>query len=616
MHSDRSDTNRVRKKRVKELAKESTTLHKSSSKKMRPHPVASEHGHVSGSKHRPRKESVSSLESSPLTALSSTMTTSDDDDDDKEDSGAMFTSADAMSDSTRSSDAEKKAKRKDKKDKRKQRIVQKTKKIKSSDKSLLSTTSGSQSSASKKMIHDVASDHRVASTKWPKSKRGVDADKSAKVDECESRGALGEKKRKRVSPSEHAHSNKKRNRESSREDSATNERNQEVDDVASSIDSSEETSLKSRNSFSLMTEIKKNEHSEKSQKPTVSKLIKRSSSSSSSSKNASLTKTKTPSDEKKPTNRGDSINIQREVGKKETLTTTIALITTLDERVRIIEGTENPSLKTNLFGQESELTTPVPLPMPARLPSPAQTSTDTTTNTITTDATDADLLVLVDFELTFTNKRAKKLSSASRSFHDAELELMSDILPIIGCKITNLNVSDYMQDNAQKYAVVDCHAEFLQRIVSQTHASELNEFKAKLFEAELAKDCDDKQADVLADLRAKVELMQRICTECLTRLDLQKAYLEELSSLFLKLSADVANYVARKSLSSSEESKASKSFYLSVTQKLRKRIFQVQSRLVNYAVGNKQNEKFNLVNGLSFFFLFQIMERFTAVYDL
>jgi hypothetical protein len=174
---------------------------------------------------------------------------------------------------------------------------------------------------------------------------------------------------------------------------------------------------------------------------------------------------------------------------------------------------------------------------------------------------------------------------------------------------------------------VDIYTNFIHKLVSQLSSTESEndesgEFKQKLFAMEL--DSEDlnsceKQTKLLADLKTKVNLVQRLRTECLTRLDMQKKYLTDLRNLFLKTNTEIANFVQKQkqtsSVSSSEE-KNLKNFYVNLIQKLKKNIYRMQVSLVEYARVCKQNEKYNLVNALPFNFLFNIMDRFKLIYDL
>jgi len=174
---------------------------------------------------------------------------------------------------------------------------------------------------------------------------------------------------------------------------------------------------------------------------------------------------------------------------------------------------------------------------------------------------------------------------------------------------------------------MDYYTDFIQKLVAQLEAKDENsnksEFKQKLFAMELDKefiDSSEKQAELLADLNTKISLIQRLRVECLTRLDIQKKYLSELRNLFVKLNADIVNFAQKQKLatssSSSAEDKLTKSFYMNLVQKLKKTIYRMQTSLVDYARVSKQNEKYNLVNGLPFSLLFNVMDRFMLIYDI
>lgn len=233
---------------------------------------------------------------------------------------------------------------------------------------------------------------------------------------------------------------------------------------------------------------------------------------------------------------------------------------------------------------------------------------------------DKDMLILVDFELTYTNKKLKK--SLIRSQLELELDQLSEILPIIAYKLTNINLSEYTDDFEKRSHLLDFYSAFINKLETQTKCDQ--EFKRKLFTLELNVseiDSTAKQTELIQDLEQKLNLIQRIQNECMQRLNLQKNYLNELKQLFDKLNTDISNYAIKtktnitgiiSSLSPSDDKK----FYCYIMQKLKKAIFQLQSSLVEYARFNKQNERFNLVNGLPFNCLFEVMDRFMKAYDI
>jgi hypothetical protein len=233
---------------------------------------------------------------------------------------------------------------------------------------------------------------------------------------------------------------------------------------------------------------------------------------------------------------------------------------------------------------------------------------------------DKDMLILVDFELTYSNKKLKK--SLIRSQLELELEQLSEILPIIAYKLTNINLSEYMDDFEKRSHLLDYYSAFINKLETQTQSDD--DFKRRLFALELnVSEIDNaaKQTSLILDLVQKLNLIQRIQSECMQRLNLQKSYLNELKQLFDKLNTDIGNYALKTKTNiagilSSMSPTDDKKFYVYIMQKLKKSIFQLQTSLVEYARFNKQNERFNLVNGLPFNCLFEVMDRFMKAYDI
>ena len=82
-------------------------------------------------------------------------------------------------------------------------------------------------------------------------------------------------------------------------------------------------------------------------------------------------------------------------------------------------------------------------------PTPIFTNTDKQ-EVCTYNENGGGILILVDFELTHADKKFKKSHATQRSSSthrlDAELDALSQILPILACKLTNFNLHEYIED--------------------------------------------------------------------------------------------------------------------------------------------------------------------------
>jgi hypothetical protein len=184
-----------------------------------------------------------------------------------------------------------------------------------------------------------------------------------------------------------------------------------------------------------MTEIKKNESNDKHQKSTNSSKSKRSSSSSTSL--SSLRKNATVN------NSGNaSLNNSNEIVKKESPQATEKQPKISSNKEQDIEKGLETKKKT--LSQSKE--TLVVVSSTDSTNRKIETSSKNAANNKGNEVDEGGILILVDFELTHADRKAKKSRSTSNPRLDVELESLSQILPLLSYKLTNYNLHEYMED--------------------------------------------------------------------------------------------------------------------------------------------------------------------------
>jgi hypothetical protein len=170
-----------------------------------------------------------------------------------------------------------------------------------------------------------------------------------------------------------------------------------------------------------------------------------------------------------------------------------------------------------------------------------------------------------------------------------ELDELSDILPLISHKLTNMNLSDYMGDFSRKFLLIREYESVVRKILDL-----MGEDRQKQPGA-----CADPEETVKRDFECKLQLMQRLIDECLARLLLQNAYLAELK--------EVVGGVGRRG-ADGEQLQA-------WLKEARKRLYVAQMSLVEFARARLAQGQC-LVKSLSFYCLVDVLNRFFAAYNI
>lgn len=238
-------------------------------------------------------------------------------------------------------------------------------------------------------------------------------------------------------------------------------------------------------------------------------------------------------------------------------------------------------------------------------------SSDTESSKILTDEINdpASILVLVDFDLSSASKQTS-CQLCNQSQCGEEMDELCAILPIIQYKLTNENFGEYWNEFLIKYDLVNEYDFILKRFSLMVRSS-MYDFKDKLF-AMMGLDENepslDKKEIIIEDFRTKLELMDRIAAECLERLEQQKVYLNELREFF---KYDVRNLSWQtEEVEEGEDKEKEKT----EEDQIRKKIYNLQFDLIEYARMIKQYQSVDLVKALSFDCLVDILDRFIQMY--
>ncbi len=167
-----------------------------------------------------------------------------------------------------------------------------------------------------------------------------------------------------------------------------------------------------------------------------------------------------------------------------------------------------------------------------------------------------------------------------------ELDELSDILPLISHKLTNMNLPDYMADFSRKFLLIREYESVVRKILDLMGDDRQKQPGA----------CADPEETVKRDFECKLQLMQRLIDECLARLLLQNAYLAEVKEVVGRRGADGEQLQAW-------------------LKKARKRLYAAQMSLVEFARARLAQDQ-SLVKNLSFYCLVDVLNRFFAAYNI
>jgi hypothetical protein len=178
-----------------------------------------------------------------------------------------------------------------------------------------------------------------------------------------------------------------------------------------------------------------------------------------------------------------------------------------------------------------------------------------------------------------------------------EMEAMSNILPIISYKLSNLNINDYINDFNKKILTLRDYGLVIKNFLIDKY--DKNKFKQ-------AQDLQAYDAnESLHDFDSKLNLIKRIVDECLHRLHIQSIYLDELNDFFMNLTEKCLF-----SNDSSFEKSPLDIWMLDIKNKL----YKSQSNVIEYA--RESLDKKCLLKSLSFYSLIDILNRFSFIYNL
>ncbi|CAF0818805.1 unnamed protein product [Brachionus calyciflorus] len=197
------------------------------------------------------------------------------------------------------------------------------------------------------------------------------------------------------------------------------------------------------------------------------------------------------------------------------------------------------------------------------------------------------ILILVDFNLDLN-----------------EMDCLKDLLPIIGHKITNLSLDEYLNDVKIKTQIVKTYLDLIEKY-SQSIRLDTGLLREKFLKKYVDENnnLDLSEEEFLNDFESKYKLILRILNEISSRLHKEEVYLEKLNLIL----------TSRKDLD--DETATTSSKY----DELRKDVHVIQLDLVEYARSKLlivENNKYDIVNTMSFSYLFDIIERFLSVYDI
>ena len=229
-------------------------------------------------------------------------------------------------------------------------------------------------------------------------------------------------------------------------------------------------------------------------------------------------------------------------------------------------------------------------------------------------AASSSILVLVDFDLSSASKQTS-CQLCSRSPCGQEMDELCAILPIIQYKLTNENFDEYWHEFLIKYDLVNEYDFILKRLSLMARSSMYN-FKENLC-AMMGLDENepslDKKEIIIEDFRTKLELMDRIAAECLERLQQQKVYLNELREFFKYDVRDLSWQQEEGEVEVKEKEKEKEKGSL-VPDQIRKKIYNLQFDLIEYARMIKQYQSEDLVKAFSFDCLVDVLDRFIQMY--
>jgi hypothetical protein len=212
------------------------------------------------------------------------------------------------------------------------------------------------------------------------------------------------------------------------------------------------------------------------------------------------------------------------------------------------------------------------------------------------------IIILIDFELVLD------CDQCSRKQALKELNELSEILPVLAYKLANFNYASYYNQFSNKLRLVKCHQESIQSLKSMNEL-DLTESGGCAFDTGATgmnnETNGDEKFELAQDLKSKLDLVDKVVGECMHRLEMQHAYLNQVIKLFEQFAK------CRTSLELDARVKEKRGHLLDMQAKL---IEYAYSILLSSRVESLDEVYF--IKTMPFNALVDVLDRFVLVYNL